>query len=229
VTIEYGQTFNLSWQAYDYSPSTYTIYVDNSEFITDVWINNSLTNFTGIGLKLGNHNITIVFTDLFGQTVFHQLLVIVEDTKPPVLSSPDDISFTVNNLGPFEINWSISDDFNGTYNILRDGVNIQSGSWNSSEYITTEVTFLDVGSYNFTLVVVDFSGNMNSDMVSVDVLSDNTTQPPVSSHVSTTTTSMTPTSDQTSTTPQTTSVQFWVLLIGIAVLVVRKRTQSKKL
>ncbi|MHA2251410.1 MAG: right-handed parallel beta-helix repeat-containing protein, partial [Candidatus Kariarchaeaceae archaeon] len=229
VTIEYGHILNLTWQAYDHSASTYTIYLDNSEFITDVWINNSLTNFTGIGLKLGNHNITIVFTDLFGQTVFHQLLVIVEDTKPPVLSSPDDISFTVNNLGPFEINWSISDDFNGTYNILRDGVNIQSGSWNSSEYITTEVTFLDVGSYNFTLVVVDFSGNMNSDMVSVDVLSDNTTQPPVSSHVSTTTTSMTPTSDQTSTTPQTTSVQFWVLLIGIAVLVVRKRTQSKKL
>jgi parallel beta-helix repeat protein len=229
VTIEYGQPFNLSWQAYDYSPFNYTIYVDHSVFVTEIWINNSIVDFSPSNLDVGEHNITIIFRDLFGQTASHQLLVIVEDTKPPVLSSPDDISFTVNNLGPFEINWSISDDFNGTYNILRNGVNIQSGSWNASEYITIEVTFLDAGSYNFTLVVIDFSGNMNSDMVSVDVLTDNTTQPPVSSHVSTTTTSRTSTSDQTSATLRTTSVQFWVLLIGIAVLVVRKGNQSKKL
>ncbi len=115
-------------------------------------------------------------------------------------------------LGPFEISWSKSDYSKRTFTILRDGVIIQSGSWNGSIYITTEATILDVGSYNFTLLVVDFSVNVSRDIVFVNILKEDTTQPPVSS----------PTSDQTSTTPQTTSEQFLVLIIGIAVLFVVK-------
>ena len=83
--------------------------------------------------------------------------------------------------------------------------------------------------------MVDFSGNMNSDMVTVDVLSEVTTQTTITSTTTpttiTATTSTTTTSDQkstTNTTTQITRVEFLVLVIGLIVFVTRKRTQSKK-
>ncbi|OLS25653.1 MAG: hypothetical protein HeimC3_14010 [Candidatus Heimdallarchaeota archaeon LC_3] len=197
VTLEYGHILNLTWQAYDYSSSNYTVYVDNVGVITNVWINKSLTNFSISDLNLGNHNVTIVFRDFYGLTSTHEVLVIVEDITKPELSSPIDLSFTEGVTGAKIINWSVIDDFNGTYLLYRNGTLNKTGSWNGSDFISIDVSSLSEGAYNFTLIVTDFSGNTKTDIVEVTVLS-SSSEPPSSSEPSSSTT--------TTTTPTTTAI-----------------------
>jgi hypothetical protein len=242
ITIEYNQNLSLTWQAHDYSPSNYTVYLDSIEMITDVWINNSLLNITLDLLKLGDHNISIIFRDMFGQSTTHEILIIVKDSISPVLSSPTDMTFTEGSSSSEIIIWSVTDDFNGTYMLYKNGALINSGTWNGSDSISVDVSNLTQGTYNFTLSVIDFSGNTNSDMVSVDVLGDTTTNPPSSSSESSSSSSESSTSvsivpsTTRSSTLSTTSIQissgfeyiFVLLMLFVNLSIIRFRRKKNQ-
>jgi hypothetical protein len=212
ITIEYNYQLNLTWQAHDYNPSNYTMYLDNIEMITDVWVNNSMINITFNSLTLGEHNISIIFRDVYGLYTTHEVSVIVNDSKSPVLSSPPDLTFTKGTSAQEIIIWSVIDDFNGTYDLFRNGALTNTGVWNGSDSISIDVSNLAHGTYNFNLSVVDFSGNTNSDMVRVEVLSDTTSDPPSSSSEpssgsESSTPSSKPSSTSSSSTPSSTTIQ----------------------
>ncbi|MFW9806566.1 MAG: hypothetical protein ACFFFK_07545, partial [Candidatus Thorarchaeota archaeon] len=57
-----------------------------------------------------------------------------------------------------------------SYEILREGILVRSGPWNSSsETITINVDGLSLGKYNFTIFVLDINGNTANDTVFVNV------------------------------------------------------------
>ncbi|MHA2101160.1 MAG: hypothetical protein ACW99A_21030, partial [Candidatus Kariarchaeaceae archaeon] len=227
ITIEYNDNLSLTWQAQDYNPTNYTVYLDNTEMITDVWINNSLLNITLDLLKLGDHNISIIFRDVNGHSTTHEILIIVEDSTSPILSSPADISFTEGSSSTETIMWSVTDDFNGTYDLYRNGVLANTGTWNGSDSISKDLASLAQGNYNFTLVVTDFSGNINSDMVSVDVLGDTTTDPPSSSVFSSTTSSSTLSTTTLQISPGFEYV-FVLLMLFVNLSIIRFRRKENK-
>lgn len=137
-----------------------------------------------------------------------------EDTIPPIINNPADIQYEYETTGHF-ITWSPYDSNPKRYVIYQNGTEVRSGTWNStSETIIISVDGLEVGVYNYSLVVYDTTENSASDAVIVKVIDTATT--------TSTTTTITTTTTTTGTTETTTSdgVESIVLLVGSAGIIV---------
>ncbi|MHA1881950.1 MAG: right-handed parallel beta-helix repeat-containing protein [Candidatus Thorarchaeota archaeon] len=74
---------NITWSAFDSDPSIYTVYVNGTETLTEIWnggnISISLDNY-----EVGTYNVTIVVTDEAGLTSSHTVFVRVILTYAPL-------------------------------------------------------------------------------------------------------------------------------------------------
>jgi ABC-type transport system substrate-binding protein len=86
----------------------------------------------------------------------------------PLVSSPGDIEYEVGTTG-HEIAWIASDDDPLIYMVLKDNTPIISSSWNGDD-IHVSIDGLSLGHYNYTLILMDYSLNMVSDTVWVNVV-----------------------------------------------------------
>ncbi|MHA1964587.1 MAG: hypothetical protein ACXACG_03235 [Candidatus Thorarchaeota archaeon] len=109
-------------------------------------------------------------------------IIIYRDGFAPVVESPDDIAYEEGESG-HSITWNATDQNPGGYMVLKDDVDVQHGFWNSSsEEIMVNADGLSAGSYNYTIVFYEASGNYTSDTVMVDV-----SAPPITTTTTTTT------------------------------------------
>ena len=101
--------------------------------------------------------------------------ILVVDTTPPTINSPADIMYAYITTG-HNISWTPHDLNPDTYTIYLDGIVVRSGAWNStSETIMQSVDGLNVGTYNYTLIVTDLGRNSANDTVLVWVAGSLTT------------------------------------------------------
>ena len=73
------------------------------------------------------------------------------------------------------VNWTVFDffSFEASYEVYQNGELILSGSDWTPEEIIIDIDGLDVGSYNFTLIVFDGLGGVNSNQIDVSVVNNN--------------------------------------------------------
>jgi hypothetical protein len=90
------------------------------------------------------------------------------------LNNPVDISFQVGETG-YVVNWTPFDNNPLTYSITRNGTVIISGQWTSGDSLVVNLDGLTHGTFLFTIVVYDQSGNFAMDAVVVRVLETSTT------------------------------------------------------
>ncbi len=92
------------------------------------------------------------------------------DRIDPILNQPADIEYTFGDSG-HNITWVASDDHPVSYQILKDGVEVIGGDWDSSpEEFTIDVDELEIGDYAYHITVTDIAGNTAYDDVYVTVL-----------------------------------------------------------
>ncbi len=84
-----------------------------------------------------------------------------------LLSSPADITFTYRDYG-HAISWQAESSSPDSYELYRNSTLRSSGDWDGS-YLTFYLHSLEIGVYNYTLVVYDEAGNSASDTVWVNV------------------------------------------------------------
>ncbi len=64
----------------------------------------------------------------------------------------------------------LSDEYPASYQIFKDGTEVTGGDWTSSvDEFSISVDGLEIGTYNYTISVVDVGGNTASDEVIVTV------------------------------------------------------------
>ncbi len=90
------------------------------------------------------------------------------DTVKPYINRPPNIEYTVGETGN-EIDWIPIDDYPADYAVYFNEIEIQSGQWNSSDWITINVDGLPEGVYNYTIWISDQAGKTNVDTVWVTV------------------------------------------------------------
>ncbi len=95
------------------------------------------------------------------------------DCYPPRITNPEDLIVEVGTTGR-SIAWQPSDRHPANYLLYRNEVVIDSGAW-ASGTISTTLTDLGIGHYNFTLIVFDKAGNFACDTVWVTVVAPSTT------------------------------------------------------
>jgi hypothetical protein len=73
------------------------------------------------------------------------------------------------------VNWTVFDffSFEASYEVYQNGELILSGSDWTPEEIIIDIDGLEVGSYNFTLIVFDGLGGVNSNQIDVFVVNNN--------------------------------------------------------
>ncbi|MHA1927443.1 MAG: DUF7948 domain-containing protein [Candidatus Thorarchaeota archaeon] len=150
------------------------------------------------GLDVGVWNFTISLLDEYDYMTTDTVFVTIVDTLAPDTTAPEIDSLLVviyeeGETGNF-LTWTPYELNPESYEIFRNGTSIDSGSWSGS-VITIDVDGLSTGTYNYTIVVTDSSGNTASDTVTVIVtaLTSTTTE--------TSTTSTSATNTTTDTTP----------------------------
>ncbi|MFW9907602.1 MAG: hypothetical protein ACFFEF_03430 [Candidatus Thorarchaeota archaeon] len=169
MTVEYGSTGNIiSWKVYDDSSTGYEVFRDNESILTGIWDGGwTFANVSVDGLDVGDYDYRIEYTDAGGNSTYDEVTVTVLDTIAPSIDTPEDVSFQEGTLGNM-ISWSPSDLRPGHYQVFADGIIIATDEWDGGA-ITVNLDSLTMGSYNYTVIVYDLSGNFAVDTVIVNV------------------------------------------------------------
>ncbi len=172
----------LQWLFDDAFPLDYTLYEDGAIVDTDTWSNGVYVNYT-VGLRDPvTVNYTMYIRDDSGYDNQSTTLLTFIDTTAPSISSPSDMTKEFMNAG--SITWELDEyqdwDYPALYWIYRNGTQVSTGTWNSThDEIAHDLADLELGKYNFTLLVSDTYNNNATDTVWVTV--DDTTHPSISS------------------------------------------------
>ncbi|MFW9915651.1 MAG: right-handed parallel beta-helix repeat-containing protein [Candidatus Thorarchaeota archaeon] len=89
------------------------------------------------------------------------------DNYPPKIGPLAKINFDKEGTG-FTITWNVYDRHPANYTIYRNGTEVKSGNWNGED-ISYHKDGLQIGHYNYTLVVRDFYGNRAEDTVFIEI------------------------------------------------------------
>ncbi|MHA2276716.1 MAG: hypothetical protein ACXAC2_13155 [Candidatus Kariarchaeaceae archaeon] len=169
----------IQWNATDKYPGNFTIYKDDVPIRTGDWNNSEVVGIGIGGLLWGSYNYTIVVQDVHNNTATHSITITVTDDTDPIISGPSDDTFVFNSISGV-LSWDVTDNYPATYTIFRNGSEIvPSNVWVSGLPISTGFTTDFIGVNNYTLVVLDQSGNKNVDTVFIFVTEINTLQPEI--------------------------------------------------
>lgn len=163
----------ITWVPSDLDPASYEVFRNGTSIESGPWDGSSITiNVDGRSAGIYLYSISVMDSSGNGVsdtvTVFVIAADIVTDTISPEMDSPLGVIYNETATGNI-IKWDPFDLHPESYEIFRNGSSIESGTWNGST-ITINVDGLSAGIYNYTLVVLDSSGNMASDNVMVVVL-----------------------------------------------------------
>ncbi|MDF1539907.1 MAG: NosD domain-containing protein [Candidatus Thorarchaeota archaeon] len=184
----------IEWVPSDAYPSDYVIFRNSSKIRTGIWHGGYILVELD-GVELGIHNYTLVVCDTSGNWNSDTVIATVRDENPPVINHPSDILFIEGSTG-YNISWIPTDLHPDQYQVFMNGSMIMSTSWDGGS-VVIELDGLSRGSYNYTIVASDTSGNTVLDTVIVFVHS----APVTSSTTTTTSTQTTTDTDATTTTP----------------------------
>ena len=180
--LEYteGDTgITLYWEYFDHNVASIDLYLDGSIIYSDL-LGEHLTNFTWNvdGLSVGVYNYTLFIDDIWAHSSTSTVIVsVVEANEPPVVSEPLMVVLLKGDATN-NVTWTAFDSDPDTYVVFLNGTEIDSGSWTSGVPIIVDLSSLEIGIYNATIVVSDVAGNTVSNSVMVYVLP-STLMPPI--------------------------------------------------
>jgi hypothetical protein len=165
--FEYGSDNPyFEWIVSDENPFYYYIMNEFLPVSFGPWDGSNI-NLSLAGWDLGVYNLTLIIQDAYDQFAMDSVLVTIEDTTSPLINHPSDLVIPPNN-GSFSILWYPTDLLYDTYEIYQNGSLVESGSWDDTG-MSYNISSLEVGIYEFELIVYDTSDNSASDTVLVFV------------------------------------------------------------
>ncbi|MHA2363945.1 MAG: NosD domain-containing protein [Candidatus Hodarchaeales archaeon] len=159
---------NITWLLFDNNPSAYKIFINGTEFLSDIWQSNTPLVVNVDNLTVGIYNVSIFGYDLAGNEISNMVYITVIDTIPPYLRHILDLKFEEGSQGN-DLQWYAFDKNPGNYTIEINDFSILNGSWSRSPWITFNLDDIPVGSYNVTINVMDAFGNYANDSVLITI------------------------------------------------------------
>lgn len=150
--------------------------------------------------------LTIYYFDMFQNLIKVIYFLKTPDSQIPQIVGLDSIFINASDSKNFEINWNITDNAPDKYEIYLYTVLLERGDFYNNSKVVCTMEELLPGEYNYTLVAIDKSGNIDSHTVIVNVYDD--TPIPTPSPTQSTTNTSTPTkTSSTKTTTTTPSIE----------------------
>lgn len=99
---------------------------------------------------------------------YYPLMIWHDENLPPeFLKAPSNVTYSEGNA--INYTWKLIDESPDSYMIYKDGLSIQSGLWSSSELLNVSLP-QSLGTYNYTFVANDTSGDVISNTAFVHVI-----------------------------------------------------------
>jgi hypothetical protein len=170
LSYEHGSSGNkLNWSAIDLNPGAFTVNQNGSFYDSGTWFSGVPTSVDIDGLNPGGYNFTIEFLDSSGNPLTDEVLVTVIDTGFPVITvSPGNTSYVEGSQGN-TLSWIATDSNASTYTVYENNIEVDNGNWASGFSIDVNIDGLPFGEHNYTIVVRDFTGNIDVDTIFVTV------------------------------------------------------------
>ncbi|MHA2032877.1 MAG: hypothetical protein ACW99Q_26205, partial [Candidatus Kariarchaeaceae archaeon] len=171
---------NITWTGTETNPDNYVVTSNGTEIDTGTWMDGVPIVADIDGLVKGIHIIIITIYDTTGNNITDQVIVTVNDTTDPLITSPSDSSYSVGSTGN-QISWTGTDKYPSNYTVELDGSFYTDGSWTSGIPIEISIDSLAIGEYQFTITINDTTGNFDNDTVIItvdDIVGPGLTHPP---------------------------------------------------
>ena len=166
MQFEGGSTgHTITWHPSSWSPAEFTIRLNGEVAQAGAWFGESIV-FNVDNLQLCSHQVLLEVSDSAGSEIGDEVTVLVEDTTLPTIDSP--LGVTVAAGAAVSVTWVAYDLFPDSYRLLVNGTEELDEEWDGAT-VAVNVENLEIGVYNFTMEVVDTSGNRASDTVMVTV------------------------------------------------------------
>ncbi len=163
----------IPWTVSDTYPKNMTIFDGSGNPVPGYdsipWTSGDI-NFPVDGLLRGSYNYTIMLEDESGNKVTDSVTVTVFDGVKPAVGSPSDFSYNESSTGN-TITWNVNDLHPDNYTVYLNGTPYSSYdniAWTSGSLVVN-IDGISKGTYNFTILVQDESGNQRSDTVIVTI------------------------------------------------------------
>ncbi len=173
-------TSTLEWDVKETYPDIFIVYLNGSTvYASGEYTTTSGNSFYGNitidvgGQGLGYWNFTVVAYDESGNFGVDTVILHVFDTVDPTCTSEDDIQFE-DGMSPKFINFTCSDLDPYMWYLYKNKTQINSDDWDGND-LQFNVDDAGVGTWNYTLLIMDGSGNTASAIAWVVVL--DTTDP----------------------------------------------------
>ncbi len=105
-----------------------------------------------------------------GDAVDRHPVLLSDRVQPIFLETPEQYYLTTIGDRDYRLRWRGYDRFPDTYNILMDGVLVESGNWTGDDEIILQLDGLDIGLYLIKVFLVDAAGNYANNTVSIRVI-----------------------------------------------------------
>lgn len=160
----------IRWVPMDNTPHSFIVLQNGTIFRSGRWYGSAITIYVD-NLEVGVHNFTLVVNDTsenyVSDTVFVFVLV---DSIPPIIDEIGDVML-VDNFANHTLEWNVSELNPSIYEVYRNGTLIDIGNWEDSTFAYV-LHAIPVGTYNYTIVLIDIRENWASDSVRVSVVYD---------------------------------------------------------
>jgi len=168
MDVDLGETVNIEWTITEPYPDTYQVYRDDVRIKDPTsYISTKKIPIRVNTSEIGNFTYMIQATDKSGNNASDEVLVIVKDKIPPVISSPENMEVEQDSC-KVNITWAITEQNPGMYCVLRNGdVEVPSTEYRCNDSIIVPINTSCLGTYNYTISADDISNNIVSDQVNV--------------------------------------------------------------
>ncbi|MBA7541250.1 hypothetical protein ES705_33557 [subsurface metagenome] len=179
TTIIKGSQGNyLKWNISDYSinPSntSYVVYKNTSLILNNTWQKGSnVITYPIDNLTVGNYEFNLTVNDGLGihnERVEDIVNIQVIQNTNITINYPSNITYEHYDTGNF-ISWDITDSttYNPKYIIYHDGIEKESGAWQSGVIVNHSVDGLDIGISNISIIAFDGCGLNITSWITVNV------------------------------------------------------------
>ncbi len=166
---EFSTGNHIEWQPYDDFLSDWSVTIDGVAWTADAWNLDSI--YVNIdGLSYGIHTVVVTVRDVDMNSITDEVIVHVYDGTPPTISHLPNTEAFFGDLGQ-KLTWDVSDLHPGSYEILRDDIEVSSGHWTTGN-ISTSLDGLTPGVHDYAINIYDLDGNVAHDQLTVIVLVD---------------------------------------------------------
>ncbi|MCK5302744.1 MAG: hypothetical protein KAJ96_06370, partial [Candidatus Thorarchaeota archaeon] len=166
IQFEGGSTGNtITWHPTSWSPAEHTILVDGEVAQTGTW-SGEVVVFNVDDLLPGTHHVSLKVSDSLEYETDDEVTVLVVDTTLPTINSPANVTIAAGAAA--SVTWTAYDLFPDSYRLLVNGTEELGEEWDGAA-VAVSVNGLEIGVYNFTMEVIDTSGNRDYDTVMVTV------------------------------------------------------------